>query len=94
MNARGRRRRRTSTISTADFLEFAYRPDKWGDIFIKMGELEKLERDAGDFNKLLRKLERLGPREFSTMINDNPSLMGRLSAFYDSFDTFGGRDEY
>ena len=88
MNARGRRRRRTSTVSTTDFLELAYGLDKWGEIFIKMGEVEQLQREAGDFAKLLRKLDRVGPREFLAMINGNPSLMVRLNAFYERFGAF------
>ncbi|MBN1456097.1 MAG: hypothetical protein JW945_07600 [Methanomicrobia archaeon] len=88
MYARRRKRRRTSAVSTADFLELAYGLDKWGEIFIKLGELEQLQREAGDFAKLLRKLDRVGPREFFAMINDTPSLMGRLNAFYERFGAF------
>jgi len=60
----------------------------WGDIFIKMGEVEKLEREVGDFTKLLRKLQRLGPPEFLAILQNNPELQGSLQAFYESFNTF------
>ena len=88
MPARGRQRRRTSTVSTADFLELAYRLDKWGDIFIKMGEIEQLEREAGDFARLMRKLLRLGPLEFFAVVQNNPDLLVRLRAFYATFENF------
>ncbi len=53
-----------------------------------MGELEKLGQEAGDFFKLLRKLRRLEPREFLSMINNNPSVIDRLTAFYEGFAIF------
>ncbi|MGC9444743.1 MAG: hypothetical protein ACP5E9_07460 [Candidatus Methanospirareceae archaeon] len=49
-------RKRPSKFSTRDYRELAYKRDKWGAIFIKLGERDKLERQAGDFPDLMERL--------------------------------------
>lgn len=86
MSASRRRRRSAPRLSARDLQVLADGLATWGALFTKMGEVEKLIEEAGDFTRLMSKLQRLGTLEFQAIIESNPNLMVRLQAFYEEFE--------
>lgn len=50
------RKRRKPKLSKKDLKEIAYGLDKFGDMLVMMGEIVKMVKEVGDFDRQWRKL--------------------------------------
>ena len=80
---RAKRRIRKPKLSKEDLMNLAFGLNKFGDMYVMMGEIEE---EVGDFGNLMRKLERSDPAEILLAIDADPALSAKTMSFIMGFN--------
>ena len=76
------RRRKKPKLSKYDLERVAYGLDKFGDLYVTMGELEG---EVGDLGNFMRKVERSDPLEMLLAIDADPELSDKADSLLEGF---------
>lgn len=76
------RRRKKPKLSKYDLERVAYGLDKFGDLYVTMGELEG---EVGDLGNFMRKVERSDPLEMLLALDADPELSGKADSLFEEF---------
>lgn len=76
------RRRKKPKLSKYDLERVAYGLDKFGDLYVTMGELEG---EVGDLGSFMRKVERSDPLEMLLALDADPELSGKADSLFEEF---------
>ena len=87
---RAKRRIRKPKLSKEDLSNLAFGLNKFGDMYLMIGEIEE---EVGDFGNLMRKLERSDPVEILLAIDADPELTAKTMSFIMGFDQFSSQME-
>ena len=82
-HGRAKRRIRKPKLSKEDLGNLAFGLNKFGDMYVMMGEIEE---EVGDFGNIMRKLERSDPVEILLAIDADPALTAKTMSFIMGFD--------
>ncbi|MFV9676138.1 MAG: hypothetical protein ACNYVW_00545 [Methanosarcinales archaeon] len=81
-HSRHSRRRKKPKLSKYDLERVAYGLDKFGDLYVTMGELEG---EVGDLGNFMRKVERSDPLEMLLAIDADPELSDKADSLLEGF---------
>ncbi len=87
---RAKRRIRKPKLSKEDLMNLAFGLNKFGDMYMMMGEIEE---EVGDFGNLMRKLERSDSAEILLAIDADPALSAKTMSFMMGLDQLSLRME-
>ena len=76
------RRRKKPKLSKYDLERLTYGLDKFGDLYVTMGELEG---EVGDLGNFMRKFERSDPLEMLLAIDADPELSDKADSLLEGF---------
>ena len=76
------RRRKKPKLSRYDLERLAYGLDKFGELYVTMGELEG---EVGDLGNFMRKLERSDPLEMFLALDADPELSDKADSLFEGF---------
>jgi len=81
-HSRYSRRKKKPKLSKYDLERVAYGLDKFGDLYMTMGELEG---EVGDLGSFMRKVERSDPLEMLIAIDADPELSDKADSLLEGF---------
>jgi len=81
-HSREKRRGKKPKLSKYDLERVAYGLDKFGDLYVTMGELEG---EVGDLGSFMRKVERSDPLEMLLAIDADPELSDKADSLLEGF---------
>ncbi|KAF5432672.1 hypothetical protein C5S39_03065 [Candidatus Methanophagaceae archaeon] len=81
-HSRYSRRKKKPKLSKYDLERVAYGLDKFGDLYVTMGELEG---EVGDLGSFMRKVERSDPLEMLIAIDADPELSDKADSLLEGF---------
>jgi len=81
-HSRYSRRKKKPKLSKYDLERVAYGLDKFGDLYVTMGELEG---EVGDLGSFMRKVERSDPLEMLLALDADPELSGKADSLFEEF---------